>query len=138
MNDNKSEQMLQDALQDVAQVPASEEAKARAMHAAMAAFDVAQQEKNSNAHQGFLQRWRQRVKSTTPRLNIMATFQRKWLYTGMAAASVAVLALMVTQQMPAPDVYSSDPVFVPNQGNHVAHEFTSAIHDDFGRPWVTV
>ncbi|MDN3638261.1 von Willebrand factor type A domain-containing protein [Simiduia curdlanivorans] len=111
MSDRKPEQDLQDAFDDAAAVNASVDARARALQAALTAFDQVQDEKKFAEHQGFIQRCRQRVKSITPRLNIMANFQRKWLYTGMAAASVAALALMVTQQMPAPDVDGNAPVF---------------------------
>ena len=104
MNDHKPEQNLQDALNDVAAVAPSASAREQALQAALVAFDDVQTEKNHAARQGFLQRWRQRVKSTTQRLNIMANFQRKWLYSGMAAASVAVLAVMVSQQLDLPKV----------------------------------
>ncbi|BFM10123.1 VWA domain-containing protein [Simiduia litorea] len=111
MSDHKPEQDLQQALDDVGAVNASAGARERALQAALTAFDEVQQEKNITDRQGFMQRCRQRVKSITPRLNIMASFQRKWLYTGMAAASVAALALMVTQQMPAPEAVSNEPAF---------------------------
>ena len=102
MTKHDPEKNLQDALNDVAATEPSAHARERAMQAALAAFDQVQVEKNLPVHQGLLQRCRQRVKSTTQRMTIMANFQRKWLYSGMAAASVAVLAVMVTQQVNLP------------------------------------
>ncbi|UTA47674.1 von Willebrand factor type A domain-containing protein [Simiduia sp. 21SJ11W-1] len=94
---NRPNDDLERALNEAQQAPVNESAKARAINAALAEFDLAQ--KKSNQRQGFWQGLRPMGTLTTLGQSIMELFQRKWLYSGIAAASVAVLTVMVTQQM---------------------------------------
>lgn len=98
-------------------VPAPRQAaRDAAVQAAMATFDQQQRaaepldetvsEKKSSIRQGLLNWWRPRVKSNQQKVNPMDNlnlFERnKWLYTGVASASVAVVAFLAIQQQPVP------------------------------------
>lgn len=93
-----SEAALAEALAEARQAPVDEGAKARAIQAALVEFDRVQQEKLPSP-QGFWRRWRLTGTFTTLGHTTMAIFQRKWLYSGVAAASVAVLTVLVAQQL---------------------------------------
>ncbi|MBB3169584.1 vWA domain-containing protein [Simiduia aestuariiviva] len=95
---NAADAALTRALADAQDTPVDAGAKARAIDAALMEFDRVQK-KNTESHQGFWQRWRPTGTLTTLGHSIMELFQRKWLYSGIAAASVAVLTVMVAQQM---------------------------------------
>ncbi|AFU99274.1 vWA domain-containing protein [Simiduia agarivorans] len=88
-------------------------AREAAMAAAMAAFNETHQpaddavpEKKIKSRQGFFQWWRPTGKPNQEKVNPVEKinlFQRnKWMMTGMASASVAVVALLAIQQQPAP------------------------------------
>lgn len=107
------QQQLAEALADQDRRPVPEAAKRAAIAAAMAEFDL--QQKNAGSRQGLLGRWRQRVKTTTQRLSTMNLFQQKWLYSGVAAASVAVLAVFVSYRQPLPTLPSASMPALPEQ-----------------------
>lgn len=124
--DDANEKRVEAALHLAAQMKPDAKAKAAAVSAAMQAFDHAQgaesvsdaslEEKDifiSPVRQGFFYRVRQRsnnhnsgrraMKNHTAKNNATNTYQaNRWLYSGVAAASVLVISVVVSQQYPGP------------------------------------